>query len=92
MNCRQPIRNCTGSIRDIFQELATDLIRDAEGGTKFITFKVTGGGNEQECLAVAYALAESPLVKTALFASDPTGEEYWPLLAVRRSSILIFQV
>ena len=73
------------AIRDIFQELATDLIRDAEGGTKFITFKVTGGGNEQECLAVAYALAESPLVKTALFASDPNWGRI--LAAVGRAEV-----
>ena len=73
------------AVRDIFQELATDLIRDAEGGTKFITFKVTGGGNEQECLAVAYALAESPLVKTALFASDPNWGRI--LAAVGRAEV-----
>lgn len=73
------------AVRDIFQELATDLIRDAEGGTKFITVKVTGGGNEQECLAVAYALAESPLVKTALFASDPNWGRI--LAAVGRAEI-----
>ena len=73
------------AVRDIFQELATDLIRDAEGGTKFITIKVTGGGNEQECLAVAYALAESPLVKTALFASDPNWGRI--LAAVGRAEV-----
>ena len=73
------------AVRDIFQELATDLIRDAEGGTKFITVKVTGGGNEQECLAVAYALAESPLVKTALFASDPNWGRI--LAAVGRAEV-----
>ena len=73
------------AVRDIFQELATDLIRDAEGGTKFITVKVTGGGNEQECLAVAYALAESSLVKTALFASDPNWGRI--LAAVGRAEV-----
>ncbi|MEC8950977.1 MAG: bifunctional glutamate N-acetyltransferase/amino-acid acetyltransferase ArgJ [Pseudomonadota bacterium] len=55
----------------IFQELATNLIRDAEGATKFVTVEVSGGKDEQECLRVAYCVAESPLVKTALFASDP---------------------
>ena len=73
------------AVHDIFQELATDLIRDAEGGTKFITVKVSGGGNEQECLAVAYALAESPLVKTALFASDPNWGRI--LAAVGRAEV-----
>lgn len=55
----------------IFEKLATDLIRDAEGASKFITIEVDGGASEQECLAVAYTVAESPLVKTAFFASDP---------------------
>ena len=72
-------------VRELFQELAMDLIRDAEGGTKFITVNVTGGRNGQECLAVAYALAESPLVKTALFASDPNWGRI--LAAVGRAEI-----
>lgn len=58
-------------LNSIFEQLATDLIRDAEGATKFITIEVSGGASEQECLAVAYTVAESPLVKTAFFASDP---------------------
>lgn len=55
----------------VFEQLATDLIRDAEGASKFITIEVNEGASEQECLAVAYTVAESPLVKTAFFASDP---------------------
>jgi len=55
----------------VFEQLATDLIRDAEGASKFITIEVNEGASEQECLAVAYVVAESPLVKTAFFASDP---------------------
>ena len=51
--------------------LAQDIVRDGEGATKFITVKVSGGQTEQDCVRVAYAVAESPLVKTALFASDP---------------------
>ena len=58
-------------LNDVFEQLATDLIRDAEGASKFITIEVNKGESEQECLAVAYAVAESPLVKTAFFASDP---------------------
>jgi len=50
--------------------LAQDIIRDGEGATKFITVKVSGGYTEQDCVRVAYAVAESPLVKTAMFASD----------------------
>lgn len=52
-------------------ELAQAIVRDGEGATKFITVAVTGGADNSECLKVAYAVAESPLVKTALFASDP---------------------
>ena len=51
--------------------LAHDVVRDGEGATKFITVAVSGGHSEQDCARVAYAVAESPLVKTALFASDP---------------------
>ncbi len=52
-------------------ELAQGVIRDAEGATKFVTVQVSGGGGTGECLQVAYAVAESPLVKTALYAADP---------------------
>ena len=52
-------------------ELAQAIIRDGEGATKFITVRVEGGRNEEECRKVAYAIAHSPLVKTAFFASDP---------------------
>jgi glutamate N-acetyltransferase/amino-acid N-acetyltransferase len=55
----------------VFEQLAMDLIRDAEGASKFITIEVNEGASEQECSAVAYVVAESPLVKTAFFASDP---------------------
>lgn len=56
---------------DVFQQLAVGLIKDAEGASKFVTIVVEEGGNEEECLRVAYTIAESPLVKTALFAADP---------------------
>ena len=52
-------------------ELAQAIVRDGEGATKFVTVAVNGGKTHQECLAVAYAIAHSPLVKTALYASDP---------------------
>jgi glutamate N-acetyltransferase/amino-acid N-acetyltransferase len=52
-------------------ELAQAIIRDGEGATKFITVRVEQGRNTEECLKVAYAVAHSPLVKTAFFASDP---------------------
>lgn len=55
----------------IMQRLAQLIVRDGEGATKFITVTVQGGANIQECCDVAYSVAESPLIKTALFASDP---------------------
>ncbi|MGE4109094.1 MAG: bifunctional glutamate N-acetyltransferase/amino-acid acetyltransferase ArgJ [Burkholderiales bacterium] len=51
--------------------LAQAIVRDGEGATKFITVKVEAGRSEEECRKVAYAIAHSPLIKTAFFASDP---------------------
>jgi glutamate N-acetyltransferase/amino-acid N-acetyltransferase len=59
------------TLQSVFTELATAIIRDGEGATKFVTINVQGGASTQECLQVGYAIGESPLVKTALFASDP---------------------
>jgi glutamate N-acetyltransferase/amino-acid N-acetyltransferase len=55
----------------VSQQLAQAIVRDGEGATKFITVTVAGGRNEAECKLAAYAIAHSPLVKTAFFASDP---------------------
>ena len=59
------------AIESVLIDLATAVIRDAEGATKFVTIRVNGGASEQDCQAVAYSIAHSPLVKTALYASDP---------------------
>ncbi|MEO8418873.1 MAG: bifunctional glutamate N-acetyltransferase/amino-acid acetyltransferase ArgJ [Methylophilaceae bacterium] len=63
------------ALRDAVTEVATLLaqaiVRDGEGATKFMTIKVEGGRDEAECRKIAYAIAHSPLVKTAFFASDP---------------------
>ncbi|MBT9506035.1 bifunctional glutamate N-acetyltransferase/amino-acid acetyltransferase ArgJ [Rhodoferax sp.] len=56
---------------DIARKLAQAIVRDGEGATKFITVSVTNGKTRAECRQVAYAIAHSPLVKTAFFASDP---------------------
>ncbi|MGI9251493.1 MAG: bifunctional glutamate N-acetyltransferase/amino-acid acetyltransferase ArgJ [Pseudohongiellaceae bacterium] len=64
-------KNFSAAVLNIFQQLAQDLIRDAEGASKFITITVSGGATNEECFKVAYTIAESPLVKTACFASDP---------------------
>jgi glutamate N-acetyltransferase/amino-acid N-acetyltransferase len=55
----------------VSQQLAQAIVRDGEGATKFITITIEGGRNEAECKLAAYAIAHSPLVKTAFFASDP---------------------
>ncbi len=55
----------------VAEQLAQAIVRDGEGATKFITVQVQGGRSEDECRLAAYAIAHSPLVKTAFFASDP---------------------
>ena len=55
----------------IARQLAQAIVRDGEGATKFITVQIEGGKTSEECRKVAYAVAHSPLVKTAFFASDP---------------------
>lgn len=63
------------ALRDVvvaaFTDLAQAIVADGEGATKFITINIASGKTAQECLQVAYAIAHSPLVKTAFFASDP---------------------
>ena len=55
----------------VMKRLAQLIVRDGEGATKFITVAVEGGADTQECCDIAYSIAHSPLVKTAIFASDP---------------------
>ncbi len=64
-------RKLRGAMMGIARQLAQAIVRDGEGATKFITVKVEGGTTAEECRKVAYAIAHSPLVKTAFFASDP---------------------
>ncbi len=59
------------ALREVAQKLAQAIVRDGEGATKFIAIRVDGGRTAEECRKVAYAIAHSPLVKTAFFASDP---------------------
>ncbi len=56
---------------EVARQLAQAIVRDGEGATKFITVQVEGGNSVKECSQVAYAIAHSPLVKTAFYASDP---------------------
>lgn len=59
------------AVIEVAQQLAQAIVRDGEGATKFITVRVDGGKTKDECRLVAYAIAHSPLVKTAFYASDP---------------------
>ena len=59
------------AITEVATLLAQAIVRDGEGATKFITIKIEGGKDEAECKKIGYAIAHSPLVKTAFFASDP---------------------
>jgi glutamate N-acetyltransferase/amino-acid N-acetyltransferase len=59
------------ALTEVAQQLAQAIVRDGEGATKFVTVRVERGRNVAECRKVAYAIAHSPLVKTAFFASDP---------------------
>ncbi len=73
------------AVKSIMLELAQAIVRDGEGATKFVTVQVNGGGNRDECLDVGYAVAHSPLIKTALFASDPNWGRI--LAAVGRAGV-----
>ena len=64
-------RTLRDAVVAVAQQLAQAIVRDGEGATKFITVTVQGGRDEAECKLAAYAIAHSPLVKTAFFASDP---------------------
>ena len=64
-------RTLRDALVSLAQQLAQAIVRDGEGATKFITVTVQGGRDEAECKLAAYAIAHSPLVKTAFFASDP---------------------
>lgn len=75
----------SAAVHELMQELAISIIRDAEGARKFVTIDVRGGGDTRECLQVAYAIAESPLVKTAFTASDPNWGRI--LAAVGRAGV-----
>ncbi|GIK46337.1 MAG: arginine biosynthesis bifunctional protein ArgJ [Betaproteobacteria bacterium] len=59
------------AVTAVARELAQAIVRDGEGATKFISIEVSGGRDAAECKAIGYAIAHSPLVKTAFFASDP---------------------
>ncbi len=69
----------------VFEELAQAIIRDAEGATKFVEVAVEGAANVADARSVAFTIAESPLVKTALFASDPNWGRF--IMAIGRAPL-----
>ncbi len=73
------------AVFEVSMEVAQSIVRDGEGATKFVTVVVNGGKNHQECLDVGYSVAHSPLIKTALFASDPNWGRI--LAAVGRAGV-----
>jgi glutamate N-acetyltransferase/amino-acid N-acetyltransferase len=80
------LRRFSAAVTAICQQLAQLIVRDGEGATKFITIAVNAGRDEAECEQVAYTIAHSPLVKTALFASDPNWGRI--LAAVGRAGLV----
>lgn len=88
------------AVEQVCTGLAQSIVRDGEGATKFVTVQVNGGRSEAECLDVAYTIAHSPLVKTALFASDPNwgrllaaiGRADLPALEVERVQLYLNDV
>lgn len=77
-------------LTEVAQILAQAIVRDGEGATKFVTVQVTGGASAQECLEVAYTVAESPLVKTALFAGDANWGRF--CMAIGRAEVVDLDV
>ena len=73
------------TLKLVARELAQRIVRDGEGATRFVTIRVAGGAQPAECLAVAYTVAESPLVKTALFAGDANWGRF--CMAIGRAGI-----
>jgi glutamate N-acetyltransferase / amino-acid N-acetyltransferase len=68
---KKDLASVADGVTQVAKTLAQSIVRDGEGATKFVTVRVERGRNGAECRKVAYAIAHSPLVKTAFFASDP---------------------
>ena len=73
------------ALTEVFQTLAQAIIRDAEGATKFVEVQVEGAASEADARSIAFTIAESPLVKTAVFASDPNWGRF--IMAIGRSPV-----
>ena len=73
------------ALKGLFEQLAQAIIRDAEGATKFVEVSIEGAASEADARSMAFTIAESPLVKTALFASDPNWGRL--IMAIGRSPV-----
>ncbi len=73
------------SLEHVFQQLAQAIIRDGEGATKFVEVCVNGAASPEDARCIAFTIAESPLVKTALFASDPNWGRF--IMAIGRAQV-----
>ena len=82
-------RQLLDALTPLAVDLAQRIVRDGEGATKFVTVRVEQGANAKECLQVAYAIADSPLVKTALCASDPNWGRF--CMAIGRAGVALDQ-
>jgi len=80
--CKEEFQN---ALNEVAKSLAQMIVKDGEGATKFVEIKVGGLSSNEDCLVVAYTVAHSPLVKTALFASDANWGRI--LAAVGRSKV-----
>lgn len=78
------------ALEKVLIALATSVIRDGEGATKFVSIEVSGGLDQSDCQAVAYSIAHSPLVKTALFASDPNWGRI--LMAIGKADVVALEI
>jgi glutamate N-acetyltransferase / amino-acid N-acetyltransferase len=73
------------AVAEVATTLAQYIVRDGEGATRFVTVRVAGGADRDECLKVAYTVAESPLLKTAIFAGDPNWGRF--CMAIGRAGV-----
>lgn len=84
-----PKGDAYGELRELLAPLVVELaqrtVRDGEGATKFVTIRVEGGRTGAECLEIAYTIAHSPLVKTAIFAGDPNWGRF--CMAIGRAEV-----
>ncbi len=78
------------ALREVFVELAQAIIRDAEGASKFVEIEVQGAASHDDARAIAFTIAESPLVKTALFASDPNWGRL--IMAIGRAPVARIEI